>query len=937
MVHVGGRAVSTDTRKAIALLAYLAITARPSRRDALAVQLWPDSDRERAGAALRRTLSALRKAVGPERLTVERATVGLTPQAYELDVARAAEHVAECATHGHAVDGACQRCAAPLAEAAALHRGPFLEGFALRDSAVFDDWQFFTGEELRRSLAAILERLAQAHALAGDLESAIGAARRWLGLDPLHEPAHRALMRLYADAGQHAAAVRQYRECVLTLERELGVQPLEETSAVYRDVMGRRLSPPEARSPAPGAPPPVRKARPFVGRAEEIETLVTAIQAITQDGILLAVEGEAGIGKTRLVGEALADPRLAGRATVIARCYEGETGLAYGLLVDALRALVEVDPALVDRVDRHLLAEVARLLPELVTRKPEIPPASPLDDPGAPSRFVDGLGRFLIAGLAGSPANVLVCEDLHWADEASLDVLMHLVRRLQGRPLAVIVTWRTERVPRGDRLRRLLADMHRDERAGAVLLERLGRDAVAEIVALSAPGSAALADRIYAETEGLPLLVVEYAAALVADGRALDHPISGDARDVLLARLDGVSAPGAQVLATAAVIGRSFDLDTVRDASGRSDEETVAAVEELVRHGIVAEVTTGTFDFSHTQLRALAYAEAGLTRQRLLHRRVALALAARARRTKQEGPYASAVAAHFRQAGEDAQAAVWAARAGEHAAKLLALTEAAAHYSDALALGHRDPARISEALGDLATRMGAYPQALARYEAAAALAGPDRAAVCEHKLGGVYARQGDWVLADLHYEAALAALNALQQQGLAARLLADRSLAAHRRGDPDSADELAQAAMEVARAADDREALAQAHNLLGILASSRGEADVARSQLTRSLDLARGLDDPGAEIAAANNLALACAAVGDIRGALDIAYEAVKRSAVWGDRHREAALHNNLADLNRLAGHDEEAMAHLKQAVALFAEVGEPGVLDPEIWKLVEW
>ncbi len=936
LIERDGRSVEVDTRKAIALLAYLVVTGRAHRREALAALLWPEIDRERAGRVLRRTLSTLRHAVGEEWLAIDRSTVVFVPGSADVDITRAAELVASCERHGHPRSTICPACLAPLEAAMALHRGPFLEGFALRDSAQFDDWQFFTAEEVRRDLAGLLERLAHARTATGDLDGAISVARRWLALDPLHEPAHRELMRLYAWNDQHAAALRQYRECVRILDRELSVEPLEETTALYREISSRQLSPAQSPTPVHPTRPAVRGAlaisRPFVGRDSEREALLTAVERAQPDGILAVVEGEAGIGKTRLVTEVLADLRLASHRSIVARCYEGESGLAYGLIADALQAALERgEPGWLDAVADHALAEATRLLPELGALRPGLPVPPPLEDPGAPARLVDGLARVLAGALVGAGPGVLVIEDAQWADESSLDILTHLVRRLRGRPLAVVLTWRSEAVGRAHRLRRLLAEARRDGVATSLTLDRLDADDVRLLVTAAAPDAAALALRVHAETEGLPLLVVELVAALATDPTALDGPLPSGAREVFLARLDEVSETAGQVLATAAVIGRSFDLEVVREASGRGEEETAGALEELGAHAIVAELN-GTYDFTHAQLRALAYDETSLARRRLLHRRVAGALIGRARRQRQEGALAGVLASHFRLAGLDDDAAEWSALAGEHAARLLAFPEAVQHYGDALALGYPDPARLHQALGELHTRTGRYTEALASFEAAAAASGSGRLPELEHKLGGVHARRGEWALADQHYRAALAEK---PLAALTARLLADRSLVAHRRGAPDDAADLARRALAAASQAGDHSALAQAHNLLGMLASSRGDVPAARRELTRSLHLARELDDAGAEVAAANNLALALAAEGALDEALETARAALDRSAAVGDRHRQAALHNNLADLLRRTGEHDEAMVHLKQAAALFAEVG--GVAEPEIWKLVDW
>ncbi|HJW63253.1 MAG TPA: BTAD domain-containing putative transcriptional regulator, partial [Actinomycetes bacterium] len=245
-VERDGAPIEVDTRKAIAMLAYLAIHPERHGRDAVAGLLWPDYDTEHARGALRRTLSTLNKAVGPGWLAADRTTVGFAQAGFWLDVTRFEELLAGCRDHGHPPDDACPACLDPLAEAARLHRGDFLAGFSLRDSTSFDDWQYFQAERLRRELAGTLERLATAQIGQRRWDDAVDAARRWLALDPLHEPAHRQLMRIYSWSGRRGAALRQFQACQRVLEEELGVEPLEETVAVHEAIQANRLPPPPA-------------------------------------------------------------------------------------------------------------------------------------------------------------------------------------------------------------------------------------------------------------------------------------------------------------------------------------------------------------------------------------------------------------------------------------------------------------------------------------------------------------------------------------------------------------------------------------------------------------------------------------------------------------------------------------------------------------------
>ncbi len=833
-IEFDGVPIEVDTRKATALLAYVAVTDERHSRDSLAALFWPEADQARAHAALRRTLSALNKALAGDWLDIDRETVGLDREAgVWLDVDEFHDRLAERRTHGHPTTETCPACLKPLTNAVALYRGDFLAGFTLRDSPGFDDWQFFQAESLRRELADALERLVRGYSARGEFEPAIAYARRWLAVDPLHEPAHRHLMQLYAWAGERNAALRQYRTGVRVLEQELGVPPLEETAQLYQAIKENRGPPPPVEahqqlslterfsreSSAPEAH--IRQSDyPLVGRSQEWATLRRAYEEPVANGHILVLEGEAGIGKTRLAEEFLAYARANGAATIAARCYEGETNLAYGPFIEALRVAIGQPhgAARLEGISAHWLGEAARLLPELAALYPGLPPAPPLEGPGAQSRFFEGLRHVLMAVCRGLYPGILFFDDLHWADAASLDLLTYLVPRLREQPLFVLVTWRGEGVPRDHRLRHLVSEAQRGGTGMILTLSRLSLPHVTELVRSATASGVALpeglSERLYHETEGVPFFVVEYLATM---GAAEDWSMPGSVRDLLHSRLSAVTETGRQLLQTAAVIGRSCDLDTLREASGRSDEETAMALESLIAQGLIHEVAgseapeTPVYDFSHEKLRALIYDETSLARRRLLHQRAAKALVTRARIPHQTGRLAGQIAHHYRLAGQEAEAADYFLLAGEHARAVYANAEALAHFRAALALGHPDTAKLHEAIGDLQTLLGEYRAALTSLETAAALCGPDTPdlARLEHQLGNVYHRRGEWALAESHFQAAVDILSAPGNLGEKARLYADWSLTAHRRGQTDRALELAHRALELAKAADDQRALAR--------------------------------------------------------------------------------------------------------------------------------
>ena len=945
-----GRPVETDTRKAVALLAYLAVTGAYQTRDTLAALLWPEMDAERARAALRRTLSAVRAAVGDEVFFVSRDGLSLNADHVWCDVTdfQAAVSAAERAAHA----GSPPAQALPELEAAvALYRDHFLSGFSLRDSAEFDEWQLAVAERLRRAYTMVLGRLVHLYSQSGDLERAIELGRRWLAVDPLREEAHRWLMQLYTWNGARDAALRQYRDVVRLLDEELGVGPLPETTTLYEAIQAGRLAPPAEPPPPPATQVVEAMAEsapltlPLIGRDAAWELLQQVYGEVEQVGRVAAVVGEAGIGKTRLVDTFLDHAQHHQAITVAVTCYEGEANLAYASITAALRALAGRRNA-AERLagtPSHWLSEAARLVPELADAVPMATNHSAL--PGAQARFFAGVSETLCHLLNGSVPSIFFLDDAHWADEASLDLLAYLMRRQSELPILLILAW-SDTVGEAPRLRRLISEAQRAETGRLITLTRWRPSDVFALVAnhenLRAR-AAEITDRLYRETEGLPYFVIEYLAALNSQSEPWTMPQS--IRDLLAGRLADVAATGRQLLQTAAAIGRSFDYTTLWEASGRSEDEVVAGLEELLARGLIRELPASPggagpsddvrYDFAHEQVRALVYNETNLARRRLLHRRVAASLHARAR-----GPQAEAIAGmigdHYLLGGQDATAADFFRAAGDHARALFANREALAHYRTALALGHAHAAALHEAAGDLHTLLGEYQAALQAYEAAAAQADPADLGRLEHRIGQVYERRANWESAGSHYCAALEHYHDLALTVELARLNVDRSRVAYFAGDLAAARSLAEEAL--AQSAGDEAAEAQAHNTLGLLARQEGRPDEARSHLERSLALAGSAGLAAAQVAALNNLARLREAAGQREEALALLDEALALCARQGDRHREAALHNHRADILHRAGQEEAAMASLKQAVAIYAEIGmESGDWQPEIWKLTEW
>lgn len=918
-VELGGQPVTFDTRKAVALLGYLAVTGRPQRRETVAALLWPDADEVHARSALRRTLSAVKQGLNGSGLHAGRDELVLvlgdraTTDVHDFEAGLGADDL-------------------ELVEAAAsLWRGELLAGFSLRDSAAFDEWQRREGERLRRALGRALARLVDGLTGLDRLDDALVQAERWLRLDPLHEPAHRALMRLHAKRGDRAAAVRQYRDCVRTVDDELGVTPLEETTALYEAIAAGDLSGEPEGVAAPSRATP-RGRYPLVGRSREIGILRGAIGP----GRLVVVEGEPGVGKTRLVEEVL----MGGDGTpLMARCYDNDGDVPYGPIVELLRLAARV-PAAASRLaelPRTCVEEVARLVPDLA-REQSGGPGRGLSssDPGGEARFLDSVARAVIAA-GTAPPGVVIVDDAQWADEASQQVLAHVMHRAgEGGPCLVFTT-RTGEVSDSEPLARAVSDQLR-EGGVAIRLDRLDRASVAELVGGSVDPERvqSVAEEIHRESEGLPFLVVSYLDAL-AGGEV--PPL--DVSHLLRHRLAELSDGAAQLVATASVMGRSFPFEVVRAASGRSEEEAVVALDELVARGLVEERATPdgpAYDFTHDQLRRFVYEHTSLARRRLLHHRVANALLTTARKSTEAASLAAAVAYHEQQAGREDAAAEHFRAAGDHARAVYANSDALGHYQSALALGHPAVADLHEAIADLQTLDGRFADAIASYEGARARAGPSDVARLERKLGGVHQRLGHWPTAEGHYEAALAALPPGRSDSGAARVLAELAITAHRQGDTTRARQLAAQAVQQSISSGDEAAMAHTGTVAGLLAGASGDAGSAHDLLARSFELAGRLDDPMALVAAANGLARVEHLDGHLQRAEELLVGALTVCVSIGDRHREAALRDHLAQVLHKAGREGEAMEQLKRAVAIFADIGaEGGSIQTEVWRLAEW
>ena len=678
-----GTPLPLTSRKAQALLAYLAV--RPGQlhpRDKLATLLWPDTSDEQARQSLRVALVALRRAlrsVGPALLISRAESLGLAALALEVDVV------------------AFERCISSgtpeaLTEAARLYRGDLLAGFRVTE-APFEDW--LTAERRRLSELAVegLGKLLQHQLAEGPASAAVQTALRLVALDPLQEPVHRALMRLYVAQGRRGAALTQYQVCVAVLRRELGADPENETRRLYQDILRTPSSAGDVRhgqaqSPghlvsriAPARPDLPADDTPLFGRETELERLRTVLeQAVKGHGSLAVIIGEEGIGKTRLLG-ALASEAVDQRCRVlIGRCHESDSVLPFGPWVEACRnSGLSRDHEVLGKLTPERRAELSRLLPE--THAPGLPHPSDSD-----LRLFEAVTELIEAAATREPL-VLMLEDLHWADEMSLRLLAFVSRRVRPWPALVVATARAEDLADAAIARHTIREVSRGQHAMRLDLVPLSAADTYKLVQALSRDRRSIADveeHVWTVSEGNPFVVVETTRA-IQEGRSVSGGLSALpqlVRDVIVHRLERLSDRARTLAEVAAIIGREFDFALLHRAGGLEEDATAEGVEELVRRHVLREVGE-RFGFSHERIRVVVHDQLLPPQRKVRHRRVADALESlHAGHLDQRS---LSLGTHFRGAEVWAKAARYLRRAGAEAQARSASREAIALFAQALA------------------------------------------------------------------------------------------------------------------------------------------------------------------------------------------------------------------------------------------------------------
>jgi len=670
--------VPFPTRKSEALLIFLAAEGGLHSRDRLTALLWPESDEEHGRGSLRSALASTResreKREGSKdapHLCSEQAHVGLVVDPdLELDL-HVLREAAELAREANKV--LSNETITRLQDALNRYRGDFLQGFLVNAAPDFDEWISQQRESWHRQVGWICKRLSRAYFTGGDLPLAIETAARWVRLDPWSEAAHYHLIQAQAAAGDRTAALRSYQACRAILTAELGIEPSPEIEDLAKHVR-RRVTARKVAAETPDSEPEL--AFPLVGRSSEHTRLVAAYEAACQGKPqLVSVEGEPGIGKTRLVQAFLHWVSTQGADVLQGKAFESSQRFPYQPLMEAFR------PALTRWLKQSSLpltpvwlAELSRWFPELSDYYRDLPVTTRKTGIEARFRLFDAIAHLSeqLAANASGGALVFFVDDAQWMDTASFDLLSYLRRRwsVSHTPILLLVALRPDELAAREAWSHpseLLAQSAGEMPVIRLSLGSLSLQDTGMLLAslfqvepdriFSGPARA-VCEQLFRDTGGQPFFLVETLRAFYQEqGTASKKSVRGEAnndleknvqeflawrrkqgivdviREAIRARLGRLSATTRKACFTAAVLGDGFELTQLCSVAGLDPLAGLQALDELCERGLIRdmqqpEASTVRFAFTHQWIREVAYAHAGEARRQVLHRRALEELAA---------------------------------------------------------------------------------------------------------------------------------------------------------------------------------------------------------------------------------------------------------------------------------------------------------------------
>ena len=686
-VGVAGPGVAADAigAKSLALLAYVALEPGAHTRDELTALLWGEYPEEKAKASLRQALTHLREQV-PGVLRVERTTVSLVAGDVDCDVTTFLGLARE----------------SPRA-AADIPVGRFLEGLHLRRCSAFEDWADGIRASLVKRMSDVLTVVTREALATRQWREAARLAERWVAVAPLSAASNAARIEALFMAGDRELALDAFGDYRTRLAKETGQSPERELLELAERIRASKSSTPKRQATEDWYANAPSFEGSLVGRDREWDALMQVWRtAAGGKGRVALIEGDAGVGKTRLAEDLIRWVSANGGTVLRGRAYDVRGGAPFGTIIEALRSGIDA-PGLAG-TDPQWLAEVARVVPELRTRFPALATVSaPTSADGW--RLFEGIAQLLIALTEEAPVAVVV-DDLQWCDADGCALLHSLIRRLDGVPVFWCLTFSPGAVERDTPAARLVRALRAIPQALAIVLRPLSEDDVWRLVRglgrVSTPtGARRLAARIHEVTTGYPFYVVELLKTLFAQGWLTVDANTGEwivrqhestdtavltlaptVHDAIAERIECLPDELSAVLISIAVSARGCRADVLSHVHGISRLRAAAAGDALVERHLAVE-DDGMYRCAHPVIARVVSDALGNARRREVHRGLALALEVSANGAVSDP---GEVARHAEQGGERAMAYRYA---------MVAAAECEAQFAYAEALGWLDMAAAS--------------------------------------------------------------------------------------------------------------------------------------------------------------------------------------------------------------------------------------------------
>lgn len=902
------------------LLAYLVTHRdRAHTRDLLAGIFWPDMAeshaRRRLSHALWQAQGVLAELPSPDPYMIA------TPNSLRFN--GAAPYWLDVDEFERAVDGT-DGGIETMAAAVDLYRGDFLAGF-------YEEWLFEEQERLRETYLSTLGRLVRLLKSHADYERALGYAKRMVMQNPLREDAHREVMRLCFLVGRSNEALLQYERCVSILDEEFGTLPSPATSALHREIQDAHQKGERPFTPAPSAPlfGPAREVG-MVGRIDERAALLEVMEgALSGRGGAVLVEGQPGVGKTRLLRALSDDAQWRGLSPLWGTCNELDIRTPYAGIAEALQS--GLSPLRAEQVsevvDDVWLSTGGRVVPALADFLPDLATAPQLKAGEDRTRMHEALVRIVTAMGRISP-HVMFVDDVQWADEDTLAVLRLLLGSVISNQIVLVLSYRGSEARERPEVWEALLEVDRAPGSERIVLADLPSLEVSKLIeqGMGWTGVAPeFVDSVLLQTGGNPLLVLETLRAfqeqqaehseIVEDDASL--PLTPGVSEILQRRLRSLPPDTSTVLDVLAVYGKPLDSDGVAAIANTSKLLALSGLDDSLRRAILVE-EMGSYRFTHEQLRRVAYDTLDHLDRSSLHRQVGGWM------EDHEPQRIEELALHFTRGEEWERAFSSLVLAGERAVSVSAYETASYQFEDAIAISTAHgvgEAQLFETLSsqervlDVLGRREAQADVIERMSA---LTAGDEA-----RLSHVFRRKA-WLLAETgDFEAATSSAHkaielaeaAGEGSGPALRVMGQITAWRGRAAD---AVQWLEAAVE-AEAGTSGEA--DARYALGSALAELQDAE-ASIQVTAAQGLYEVAGDDRGVAEALGLLGTIAASEGDHAAAEEAFRAALDTSHRMGYRHGEAANEGNLATLLFLAGRPLQALAHFDQAVDVCREIG---------------